>query len=146
MLASVILIALSGCGASKSTNAIDTPTPPEPQHAPEAFTPHQQLVEKGASLIVADGCSSCHLDKTTRALGPNFTHFAGYDVTLVDGRRTLVNEYFIREALLHPTKDLIAGYDPRLMRTATEHLHLSRHPEQVTALAAFIEQMGPEPD
>jgi cytochrome c oxidase subunit 2 len=102
-------------------------------------------VEQGASLIVADGCSACHLDKTTRALGPNFESFAGHDVTLADGRRVLVDEHFVREALLHPTKNPIAGYDPALMLTATEHLHLSSRPEQVAALAAFIEQMGPEP-
>jgi hypothetical protein len=145
LLASVVFVALSGCGASKSTNAVDTPTPPEPQHAPEPFTRHQQLVEQGASLILSDGCSACHLDKTAHALGPDFTNFAGHEVTLADGRRALVNERFIREALLHPTKNPIAGYDPALMLTATEHLHLSSRPGQVAALAAFIEQMGPEP-
>ncbi len=145
LLTSVILIALSGCGASKSTSAVDSPTPPEPQHAPEPFTHHQQLVEQGASLILSDGCSACHLDKTTPALGPNFASFAGHDVTLADGRHVLVDEHFVREALLHPTKNPIAGYDPALMLTAVEHLHLSSRPEQVAALAAFIEQMGPEP-
>jgi hypothetical protein len=145
LLMCVTLIALSGCGASKSTNAIDTPTPPEPQHVPEPFTHHQQLVEQGASLILSDGCSACHLDKTTHALGPNFASFAGHDVTLADGRHVLVDEHFVQEALLHPTKNPIAGYDPELMLTAIEHLHLSSRPEQVAALAAFIEQMGPEP-
>jgi cytochrome c oxidase subunit II len=96
-------------------------------------------------LILSDGCSACHLDKTTHALGPNFASFAGHDVKLADGRHVLVDERFVREALLHPTKNPIAGYDPALMLTATEHLHLSSRPEQVAALAAFIEQMGPEP-
>jgi hypothetical protein len=145
LLASLILIALSGCGASSSTSAIDSPTPPEPQHAPEPFTHHQQLVEQGASLIVFDGCSACHLDKTTHSLGPNFANFAGHNVTLTDGHHVLVDEHFVREALLHPTKHPIVGYDPELMLTATEHLHLRSRPQQVAALAAFIEQMGPEP-
>jgi hypothetical protein len=145
LLASAIFIALSGCGASKDTSAIDSPTPPEPQHAPEPFTRHQQLVEQGASLIVSDGCSACHLDKTTHDLGPSFTSFAGHDVTLADGRHVLVDEHFVREALLHPTKNPIAGYDPALMLSAIEHLHLSSRPGQVAALAVFIEQMGPEP-
>jgi hypothetical protein len=145
LLTSAILVALSGCGASKSTSSIDSPTPPEPQRAPEAFTHHQQLIEQGANLILSDGCSACHLDRTSQALGPNFTRFAGHVVTLADGHRALVDEHFVQEALLHPAKNPIAGYDPAIMLTATERLHLSSRPQQVAALAAFIEQLGPEP-
>jgi len=31
------------------------------------------------------------------------------------------------------------------MVRAVERLHLSRQPQQIAALAAFIEQIGPEP-
>ena len=67
-------------------------------------------------------------------------------MTLTDGHRVLVDEHFLREALLDPRNTQIKGYDPAPMLTAIERLHLSGQPEQIAALAAFIEQIGPEPE
>jgi len=66
-------------------------------------------------------------------------------MTLTDGRSVVVNERFVTQALLHPGKTSIRGYDAASMLAATRHLDLPKHPEQVAALAAFIEQIGPEP-
>jgi cytochrome c551/c552 len=145
LLASVILIPLSGCGASTAPSTQASLTSTEPQYVSEPFTPQQQLVEQGARLVVSSGCAACHLAQTKQNVGPSFANFAGHPVTLADGRRALVDEHFLREALLHPGKDPIKGYDPAPMLAVTRHLHLSSQPEQVAALAAFIEEIGPEP-
>lgn len=145
MLSSLIVIALSGCGASGASSSESSLTSGEARSVSEPFTPEQQLVQQGGRLVVSYGCAACHLAKANHDLGPSFDSFAGHEVTLADGRRLLVDERFLREALLHPGKYAIAGYDPEPMLTALAHLHLSSQPEAVAALTAFIEQIGPEP-
>jgi len=78
-------------------------------------------------------------------IGPSLASFAGHDVTLAGGHRMLVDERFLREALRDPRGNQIRGYDPTPMVRAVERLHLSGRPQQIAALAAFIEQIGPEP-
>lgn len=144
-LAAAIILALAGCGANGSTSGQGSSTSTEPSYVSEPFTHQQRLVEQGARLVVSDGCSACHLLAHGRRLAPSFSSFAGNRVTLADGHRVLVDERFLREALLHPSRTQIKGYDPGPMLTAISRLHLASHPQQVAALAAFIEQIGPEP-
>jgi hypothetical protein len=145
LLAGVILIPLCGCGASSTAGTQAFSISNEAQSVSEPFTHQQQLVEQGAHLVVAYGCAACHLAKANHDIGPSFSNFAGHEVTLADGRRVPVDEHFLREGLLHPEKDTIAGYDPAPMIAALRRLHLKSQPQQVAALTAFIEQIGPEP-
>lgn len=145
LLAIAALICLAGCGASDKAGSQGSLTSSVPAYVSEPFTAQQQLIEQGAHLVVADGCSACHLNATTRSDAPSFASFAGHPVTLTDGRRVIVNERFVAEALLHPGRTQIKGYDAASMLAATRHLNLPEHPQQVAALAAFIEQIGPEP-
>ena len=78
------------------------------------------------------------------SVGPDFAGFAGHTVTLADGRRVLVDEHFLREGLLHPEQAELKGYDSAPMLAAVKRLHLAGESGQVAALAAFIEQIGPE--
>lgn len=144
VLAGVSLLLLSGCGrgGASSTASLRSSTP---SYAAEPFTHQEQLVEQGARLVVADGCSACHLAPTSSRTGPSFDSFAGHYVTLADGRRVLVDERFLKEALRDAKTSPIKGYDPAPMLAAIRRLHLSSHPDQITALSAFIEQIGPEP-
>ena len=120
------------------------PAPTVPAYASEPYTHQQQLVAQGGRLVVADGCSACHLLATARRLAPSFAGLAGHDVTLADGRRVLVDERFLRASLLDPVGHALRGYSPAPMVAALRRLHLSAQPEQVAALVAFIEQIGPE--
>jgi hypothetical protein len=135
---------LAGCGGSSSSTAGVTGGSP-PSYVTEPFTRQQERIEQGARLVVADGCSACHLISAAHKLAPSFSSFAGHRVALTDGRHVLVDERFIREGLLRPGKNRLEGYDAAPMLAALADLHLARHPQQVAALAAFIEQVGPEP-
>ncbi len=104
------------------------------------------LVNEGARLVVADGCAACHLNAVSKRAAPSFSSLAGNYVTLLNGHRELVDEHFLREAMLDPLATRIRGYAQGPMLTSLRRLHLSSHPAQVTALAAFIEQIGPEPE
>jgi hypothetical protein len=142
--AGLLALALAGCGSS-TTGAGKSTTSSVPAYVTEPFTHEQKLIEQGAPLIVADGCSACHLMTSKPGLGPSFASFAGHRVTLRNGRKVLVDEQFLREGLLHPRAEELRGYDPAPMLAALARLHLAEKPSQVAALAAFIEQVGPEP-
>jgi hypothetical protein len=145
-IALVLAFVLAGCGASAtSSSAGSSSTSTEPAYVKEPFTHQQLLVEQGARLAVSEGCTACHLDAAGRGIAPSFASFAGHRVTLVDSRRVLVDEHFLRAGLLHPESDELEGYDPAPMLAAIRRLHLAGHPGQVAALTAFIEQIGPEP-
>jgi hypothetical protein len=145
-LAGAIALALSGCSASGSPSTRTPPSSSVPAYVTEPFTHEQRLVEQGAPLIVADGCAACHLLAHGRSVAPSFSSFAGHSVKLANGRTVVVDERFVREGLLHPAANELRGYDPAPMLAALARAHLAGHPERVAALAAFIEQVGPEPE
>ena len=147
LLAGALALALCGCGSgSGAPSAPAARSTALPAYVTEPFTHEQQLVEQGAQLVVADGCAACHLIASAHGVAPSFSSFAGHRVTLAGGRGVLVDERFVREGLLHPREHEIAGYDPAPMLAAVARVHLAEHPQQAAALAAFIEQVGPEPE
>lgn len=141
----LLALTLAGCGSSAGGGHPSTTTASVPAYVTEPFSHEQKLIEQGARLIVADGCSACHLMAGKSSVGPSFSSFAGHVVTLTDGHRALVDEAFLREGLLHPRTELLRGYAPAPMLAALVRLHLAEEPRRVAALAAFIEQVGPEP-
>ena len=143
-LAGIALFALGGCGAS-DTASIQTPSSNPGSYASEPFTHQQLLVEQGARLVLTDGCEACHLSAEGRAFAPSFAALTTRRVTLADARRVVFNESLLREALRHPGRDTIKGYDAAPMEAAVRRIHLAKDPKQITALAAFIEEIGPEP-
>jgi hypothetical protein len=146
-LAALVLLscgALLGCGSSDRAGGGRNGAARPPAYVTEPFTPEQVLVEKGARLVVADGCAACHLDPQGRRIAPSFTSLAGQRVELADGRRVVVDERFLRESMRDPQRTAMRGYDASVMVKAIAPLALGRHPRQVDELAAFIEQVGPE--
>jgi hypothetical protein len=133
---------LCSCGAGSPGAATGSGQVPSYVTAP--FTHQERLVQQGAGLFVADGCSACHAIAGRAGLGPSFARFAGSEVVLADGRRALVDEAFLRKALLEPASLVLRGYPLAPMLAAVARLRFARHRADVTALAAFIEQVGPE--
>jgi cytochrome c551/c552 len=144
LLAGAALLLAAGCGASGASSGARSTAVAEPSYAQEPFTGQERRVERGARLYVADGCSACHAIGGRRGLGPSFAKLAGSRVTLADGRRVLVSERFLRAALVDPAGAEVRGYPAAPMLAAVRRLALAGNPAAVAALAAFIEQIGPE--
>ncbi len=136
---------LCACGTGAARAPVPHTAGSEDPYVSEPFTRQQELVERGAHLFVGDGCSSCHAIGGAPGIGPGFGDFAGHRVTLAGGRHVLVDEAFLRRALRDPRATAVAGYPPAPMLAAVQRLQLQRRPADVAALAAFIEQIGPEP-
>ena len=67
------------------------------------------LASAGASLFQSYGCSGCHQGQST-VRAPSLAGLFGKPVPLEDGRTLVADDSYIRDKILNPNDDLIAGY------------------------------------
>jgi len=58
------------------------------------------------------GCKACHSIDGTRITGPSMKDVYGTEETLKDGSKVTVDDNYIRDSLLDPQSQVVAGYDP----------------------------------
>jgi cytochrome c oxidase subunit II len=68
--------------------------------------------EAGARLIKARGCLSCHSVDGSAGIGPTLKGIYNHEAILSDGSRVKVDEDYIRQSILDPMAQIVAGYDP----------------------------------
>jgi cytochrome c oxidase subunit 2 len=85
--------------------------------APTAFAEWLQkgnaipsLAAQGFQLFRQLGCSGCHVNSTVHA--PDLAGVYGRVVRLADGRTVVADEAYLRDSILLPKRDLVAGYEP----------------------------------
>jgi cytochrome c oxidase subunit 2 len=71
----------------------------------------QSLAQNGERLFASMGCNSCH-NGTAAARGPSLAGVYGSKLTLTDGRQILVDDAYIRDAILNPSEHVTAGFAP----------------------------------
>jgi cytochrome c oxidase subunit II len=69
------------------------------------------LAHEGAKLFVAQGCSGCHANSSS-VHAPKLAGLYGTMVPLSDGRRVKADDGYIRDSILQPKRDVVAGYEP----------------------------------
>ena len=62
-------------------------------------------VAKGASIVEANGCVGCHTTDGTPSAGPSFKGMG------------MLDDAYIRDAILSPNKDIAEGYSPIMPAT-----------------------------
>jgi cytochrome c oxidase subunit 2 len=67
------------------------------------------MAARGYELYRRYGCSGCH-DPGSSVHAPDLTGLLGRRVHLADGRELTADEPYIRDSILLPTKDVVAGY------------------------------------
>ncbi|HEY7298304.1 MAG TPA: c-type cytochrome [Xanthobacteraceae bacterium] len=72
---------------------------------------HESLVEQGAEVFRAHGCSGCH-DEQSTVHAPSLVGLYGTLVHLQDGSVRLADEGYIRDCILNPRSFTVAGYPP----------------------------------
>lgn len=65
--------------------------------------------EKGAALFRAHGCSGCHMGNSA-IHAPDLAGIYGQPVPLANGTMKIANEAYIRDSILFPSRDIVAGY------------------------------------
>ena len=74
-------------------------------------TSGMSLAQNGERLFASMGCNACHSGSAT-ARGPNLAGVFGSRLKLTNGSEVLVNEAYLRDAILNPSQHITAGYAP----------------------------------
>lgn len=69
----------------------------------------EDLVERGR-IIYDRECATCHSLDGTDLIGPSFLGLWGSESQLESGRSVTVDEGYVRESVLEPSKEIVAGY------------------------------------
>ena len=69
------------------------------------------LAQNGERLFASMGCNSCH-SGTAAARGPNLAGVYGSKLTLTNGSQVVVNDAYLRDAILNPSQHVTAGFAP----------------------------------
>jgi cytochrome c oxidase subunit 2 len=69
------------------------------------------LAQNGERLFASMGCNACHTGNAA-ARGPNLAGVCGSKLRLANGSEVLVNDAYIRDAILNPSQHVTAGYAP----------------------------------
>ncbi|HET9862046.1 MAG TPA: c-type cytochrome [Steroidobacteraceae bacterium] len=93
------------------------------------------LAERGFALYRELGCSGCHEPRSTVAAPPLHGLF-GSAVHLADGRYTRADETYLRNAILHPSLEVVAGYGDIMPSFAGQ-----LREEDMVALIAWLGQL-----
>lgn len=69
------------------------------------------IAARGFELFRRYGCSGCH-DPRSSVHAPDLNGLLGRTVHLADGRSLVADENYVRDAILLPKKDVVAGFEP----------------------------------
>ena len=94
------------------------------------------LAQQGFALFREHGCSGCHAAGST-VHAPSLDGLLGSHVHLQDGRTIVADENYVRDSILAPDKDIVAGFAPLMPSFAGQ---LSE--EQIEALIAYLRSTG----
>jgi len=96
----------------------------------------ESLAQQGQRLFTQLGCDSCHT-ATASSTGPALAGIYGKPEKLADGSTHVVDDSFLRQAILTPSTLHLTGY-PQIMPTFTGQVD----EEQVLQLIAYVKSLG----
>jgi cytochrome c oxidase subunit 2 len=101
------------CGTAHSAMIGDVVamTPEDYEKWAQQSTSGMSLAQNGERLFASMGCNACH-NGTAAARGPNLAGVFGSKLTLTSGGEVLVNEAYLRDAILNPSQHVTAGFAP----------------------------------
>jgi len=94
---------------------------------------NKSIADMGAELYVRYGCNTCH----STGLGPPFVGLYGSVVKLTGGQTVKADDAYIRDCILSPSSQRVAGYPP-IMPTFQGQLE----EEQILQLTAYIKSLS----
>ena len=76
-----------------------------------AKLPPERLAEGGQKLYNQRGCKQCHSIDGSSGTGPSFKGLWGHDQPLRDGGTVRVDENYVRQSIVDPHSQIVAGYE-----------------------------------
>ena len=68
--------------------------------------------QAGEQLVASNGCTACHSLNGVKGVGPSFKGAWGKERAFVDGTKAVMDENYVRNSILNPTGQVVAGYAP----------------------------------
>jgi cytochrome c oxidase subunit 2 len=101
------------CGTKHSgmIGEVTVLTPDDYKKWTESSTSGMSLAQNGERLFASMGCNACHSGDAA-ARGPSLAGVYGSKLRLSNGSEVLVNEAYLRDAILNPSQHITAGYAP----------------------------------
>jgi cytochrome c oxidase subunit 2 len=101
------------CGTQHSAmiGEITVLTPEDYKKWTQESTSGMSLAQNGERLFASMGCNACHSGNAA-ARGPNLAGVYGSKLQLTNGSQVLVNDAYLRDAILNPSQHVTAGYAP----------------------------------
>jgi len=132
------LLCTQFCGTehSRMTGRIVLMTPQDYAHWTSTQQPAQSLASQGEGLFRSLGCSGCH-GPNSSVHAPDLAGVYGHAVQLSDGRTVTADDAYIRDSILLPRKDIVAGYAP--VMPSFEHIVSE---DQIVRLIAYIKSLS----
>ena len=69
------------------------------------------LANEGAVIFEARGCSGCHAE-SSKVHAPKLRGIYGRPVQLAGGKSVIADDAYLRDSMLMPKRDIVAGYEP----------------------------------
>jgi cytochrome c oxidase subunit II len=98
------------------------------------------LARQGGMVFRSLGCSGCHTPESS-VHAPDLHGIYGHAVHLSDGRTVTADEAYLRDSILLPNKDVVAGFQPIMPSfsgVASE--------DQLVALLAYLKSLSQQAD
>ncbi|WP_263366766.1 cytochrome c oxidase subunit II [Edaphobacter bradus] len=101
------------CGTKHSgmIGEVTVLTPDDYKKWTENSTSGMSLAQNGERLFASMGCNACH-SGSAAARGPNLAGVFGSKLQLTNGSEVLVNDAYLRDAILNPSQHVTAGFAP----------------------------------
>ncbi len=101
------------CGTQHSgmIGEVTAMTPADYEKWTQQSTSGMSLAQNGERLYASMGCNACH-NGSAAARGPNLAGVYGSKLTLTNGSEVLVNEAYLRDAILNPSQHVTQGFAP----------------------------------
>jgi cytochrome c oxidase subunit 2 len=100
-----------GTNHSQMIGEVTAMLPEDYQKWLQSSTSGMSLAQNGERLFASMGCNACH-SGTAAARGPNLARVYGSKLQLANGSEVLVNDAYLRDAILNPSEHITAGYAP----------------------------------
>jgi cytochrome c oxidase subunit II len=101
------------CGTNHSVmiGEVTVLTPADYEKWTQESTSGMSMAQNGERIFASMQCNSCHSGNAA-ARGPNLAGVYGSKLQLANGQEVLVNEAYLRDAILNPSQHITAGYAP----------------------------------
>jgi cytochrome c oxidase subunit 2 len=100
-----------GTNHSQMIGEVTALSPDDYKKWTEESTSGMSLAQNGERLFASMGCNACHSGNAA-ARGPSLAGVFGSKLTLTNGSQVLVNEAYLRDAILNPSQHVTSGYAP----------------------------------